>query len=173
MIDQAAIEAATREFILARLTSQGDAVPRFVAQLLEVMGYRSRVVADGSRDGIDIVAHRDEIIAPADSLHLDPPLLKVRVVRTRDAVDVRALSTLCQQVAAGQYGLVVTLGAFTDAARSFASDKRNLRLINGGELAKLVLTHYHKLNGRHREMVPLRQTYIPNPPHAADKGDPA
>jgi restriction system protein len=53
-----------------------------------------------------------------------------------------AVGALYGKVAAGEVGLLVTLGTFTNQAKSFAHSKSNLRLIDGEELVGLILAHY-------------------------------
>ena len=52
--------------------SQSDRFAHLVGNLLEAMGYRTRVSPEGPDKGIDIVVFRDE-------LGLHPPIIKVQV----------------------------------------------------------------------------------------------
>ena len=40
---------------------KGILFSHFVAQLLETMGYRTRISPEGPDGGIDIIAHKDEL----------------------------------------------------------------------------------------------------------------
>ncbi len=53
----------TRDFIIKRLARELKAsrgMEEFVAHLLTVMGYRTRLTGKGADGGIDIIAHKDE-----------------------------------------------------------------------------------------------------------------
>ena len=57
------IEETTRDFVLKRLAQElkGHPFAQFIGQLLNTMGYRTRVSPPGPDGGIDIIAHRDEL----------------------------------------------------------------------------------------------------------------
>ncbi len=68
------IQLSTQTFVLKELERHFKGYPfqEFVANLLETMGYRTLVQQKGSDEGIDIIAHKDE-------LKLEPPIIKVQV----------------------------------------------------------------------------------------------
>lgn len=150
------IEELTHDFILKRLAQElkGHPFARFVAHLLQTMGYRTRVSPEGPDGGIDVVAHKDE-------LGLEPPIIKVQVKSSEDNVGSPVVQALYGNVETGEYGLLVTLGGFTAQARSFAAGKSCLRLIGGDDLVDLVLEHYEKLDSRYKGLIPLKMVYVP------------
>jgi restriction system protein len=150
------IEQSTRDFILKRLAQEmkGHPLAHFVAHLLGTMGYRTRVSEEGPDGGIDILAHKDE-------LGFEPPIIKVQVKSTEGSVGDPIVSALYGKVSQGEFGLLVTLGTFTNQARNFARSKSNLRLIDGDELVGLVLQHYEQFDSRYKGLLPLRKVYIP------------
>lgn len=150
------IEQTTHDFVLKRLAQEfkGHPLEHFLAHLLGAMGYRTRVSPEGPDSGIDIVAHKDE-------LGFEPPIIKVQVKSSDGNIGSPKVSALYGQVAAEEYGLLVTLGGFTTSARSFAHGKSNLRLIDGGELVELILHHYDELDSRYKGLIPLKRVYIP------------
>jgi restriction system protein len=150
------IEQTTRDFVLKRLDRElkGHPFAEFVAHLLGTMGYRSRVSPPGPDGGIDIVAHKDE-------LGFGPPIIKVQVKSTQGGTGDPAVSALYGKVDGGEFGLLVTLGTFTPAAKNFAAGKSNLRLIDGEELVNLVLAHYEQFDSRYKGLLPLKRVYIP------------
>jgi restriction system protein len=153
------IEETTRDFVLKRLATElkGHPFADFVAHLLGAMGYRSRVSPEGPDGGIDIIAHKDE-------LGFEPPIVKVQVKSSEGStVGDPIVSALYGKVTGGEYGLLVTLGTFTPAARAFARSKSNLRLIDGRELVDLVLQHYEQFDSRYKGLLPLRRVYVPEP----------
>lgn len=150
------IEERTRDFVLGKLAKElkGHPFADFVAHLLGTMGYRTRVSDPGPDGGIDILAHRDE-------LGFEPPIIKVQVKSTEGSIGDPAVSSLYGKVGTGEYGLLVTLGTFTNQAKAFAKSKSNLRLIDGDELVKLVFSHYDQFDSRYKGLIPLRRVYVP------------
>ncbi|MCK4393283.1 restriction endonuclease [Candidatus Bipolaricaulota bacterium] len=63
----------------------------------------------------------------------------------------------------GEFGLLVTLGTFTPAAKSFARGKSNLRLIDGGELVDLIFEYYEQFDSKYKGLLPLKHVYVPEP----------
>lgn len=150
------IEQNTNDFILKQLAKElkGHPFAQFVAELLEMMGYRTRVSPPGPDRGVDIVAHKDE-------LGFEPPIIKVQVKSTTSNVGDPEASALFGKVAHGEFGLLVTLGGFTSQAKAFADTKPNLRLMDGQELVTLVLEYYDGLDSRYKGLIPLKQVYVP------------
>lgn len=152
----AEIRQTTSDFILKQLSAElkGHPLASLVANLLETMGYRTRVSPRGPDRGLDIVAHRDE-------LGFEPPIVKVQVKSGEGSVGAPEVQALYGNIAAGEFGLFVTLGTFSKPAYDFAQGKSNLRLIDGDELIELILEHYDELDSRYKGLIPLKRVYIP------------
>jgi len=150
------IEETTRDFVLKRLAQElkGHPFSDFIAQLLNTMGYQTRVSPEGPDGGIDIVAHKDE-------LGFEPPIIKVQVKSTEGSTGDPVVSALYGKVSSGEFGLLVTLGTFTAQAKTFAKSKSNLRLIDGDELVLLIFQHYEQFDSRYKGLLPLRRVYVP------------
>lgn len=152
------IEQNTRDFILKQLAQElkGHPFANFVAHLLETMGYRTRVSPEGTDGGIDIIAHKDE-------LGLEPPIIKVQVKSAEGSVGDPIVSALYGKVGSNEFGLFVTLGTYTTQAKNFARNNSNLRLIDGEELVKLVLSRYEQFDSGYKVLIPLKRVYVPKP----------
>lgn len=150
------IETTTRDFVLKTISKElkGHPLTGLVANLLEVMGYRTRVSPPGPDGGVDIFAHRDE-------LGFEPPIIKVQVKSSESSVGAPEVQALYGNVASSQFGLLVTLGDITAQARSFAGSKANLRLINGDDLVSMLLDRYEELDSKYKGLLPLKRVYIP------------
>lgn len=150
------VEETTSDFILKVLAQEtkGHPFADFVGNLLQTMGYRTRVSPPGVDGGIDIVAHKDE-------LGFEPPIIKVQVKSSVGSTGDPAISQLYGKVSQSEYGLFVTLGTFTSQAIQFARAKSNLRLIDGDALVQLILEHYEQLDSKYKGLIPLRRVYIP------------
>lgn len=150
------IEETTRDFILKRLAQElkGHPFAAFAAHLLETMGYRTRISPEGPDGGIDIIAHRDE-------LGFEPPIVKVQVKSGLGNVGQPEVSALVGTLSPSEFGLIVTLGGFTNPALGFAKNKSALRLIDGEELVALIFAHYEQFDSRYKGLLPLKRVYIP------------
>lgn len=151
------IEQTTRDFVLKQLSRElkGHPLADFVADLLETMGYQTRISPPGPDQGIDIVAHRDE-------LGFEPPIIKVQVKSGSGSVGAPIVQALYGNVSGNrEFGLFVALGTFTSQAQNFARVKSNLRLIDGEGLVDLILQHYEDLDSRYKGLLPLKRVYIP------------
>jgi len=150
------IEENTRDFVLKQLVQKlkGHPLAEFVAHLLGAMGYRTRVSPPGPDDGIDIIAHRDE-------LGFEPPIIKVQVKSTEGSVGAPIVAALLGNVGQGEHGLFVTLGTFTSKARTSAHGKTNLRLVDGDMLVSLILQHYEQFDAQYKGLIPLKRVYVP------------
>lgn len=158
------VEQSTRDFVLKKLAQElkGHPFADFVANVMQTLGYKTRVSPEGPDGGIDILAHKDE-------LGFEPPIVKVQVKSSLDSVGDPVTSALYGKIASGsEFGLLVSLGKFTSAARRFAASKSNLRLIDGDEFVGLVLRQYDKLDSRYKGLLPMRQVWIPEP---VDEGE--
>lgn len=157
------IEQNTRDFILKTLAQElkGHALAEFIAHLLGAMGYRTRLSPEGPDGGIDIIAHKDE-------LGFEPPIIKVQVKSTEGSIGDPIVSQLYGKVEKSEYGMVVTLGTFTNQAESFARNKSNLRLIDGDELVGLILQHYEQFDSKYKGLLPLKRVYVPEPLEEAE-----
>jgi restriction system protein len=150
------IEETTRDFILKRLAQdlKGHPFAHFVAHLLSAMGYQCRVAPEGPDGGIDILAHEDE-------LGFKPPIIKVQVKSTTGSIGNEVVTALYGHVKPGEYGLLVTLGTFSNQARTFARNQSNLRLVDGEDLVNLIYQHYERFDSRYKGLLPLRRVYVP------------
>ncbi len=150
------IEETTRDFVLKQLAQELKGYPfqEFVAHLLQAMGYRTRVSPQGTDEGVDVIAHKDE-------LGFEPPMVKVQAKSTEGNVGDPLVSGFYGKVAPGEFGLLIALGKFTAQARSFERSKSNLRLIDGDELVELIFQHYESFDSRYKGLIPLKRVYVP------------
>ncbi len=152
------VELTTEDFVLKKLKSaiSSQRFEEFCAHLMEAMGYRARVTKYSGDGGVDVIAHRDE-------LGFEPPLIKVQCKQINSTVGRPDIQKLDGAVQHGEFGLFITLGAYSSDARTYEQMKPNLRLIDGPELVDLVVKHYQKLSSAYQTLLPLQATYIPKP----------
>lgn len=153
------IEQITRDYILQRLGQnlKGHPLAGFVAHLLEIMGFRTRVSPPGPDGGVDIIAHKDEF-------GLFPPIIKVQVKSTGGAISNADVGFLNGILASTEHGLLITLGTFTSQAKTAAKGMPKLRLIDGAEFADLVLQYYDALDPKYKGLMPLKKVFVPEEP---------
>ena len=150
------IEQQTAVFVLKELSKnlKGHALQAFVADLLRTMGYRTVESRQGPDEGVDIVAHRDE-------LKLEPPIIKIQVKSGDGTVGRPDVQALLGTLSLGEVGLFITLSTYAKQAHDFAKTKSGLRLIDGEDLVKLILEHYDDLQPRYKALIPLKRVFIP------------
>ena len=150
------IEDTTSDFIFKKLYAElkGFAFEPFIAHILNIIGYNTRVTKKSGDGGVDIVAFKDE-------LGIEPPIIKVQVKCVEGAIGAPAVQALYGNVETGEYGLFITLGDFTKQAGDFAKVKTNLRLMDGQEVVNIILKNYEKLDSKYKAIIPLKNVYIP------------
>jgi len=146
----------TEDFIIKRLKSglTSYQFEKFVAHLLERMGYRARVTRATGDGGIDIIAHRDELGFEG--------IVKVQCKQTLATIGEPDLSQLYGHVQPSEFALFVTLGDYSSQASHYARNKPNIRLIGRDDLVRLVTDHYEKFDPRYQALLPLRRVYLPS-----------
>jgi restriction system protein len=159
-------EVTTADFVVKRLKSGLDPFQfeKFVAHLLERMGYHARVTQQTGDGGVDIIAHKDE-------LGFEGPIIKVQCKQTFSSIGQPEVAQLYGHVEATQHGLFVTLGEYTPQARQFERAKHNLRLIKGEELVELIFNHYDRFEPRYQMLLPMKKIYIPSAVSKESGGD--
>jgi restriction system protein len=146
---------STEDFVLGRLSRnhKGHDLEPFVAGLLRAMGFRARLTPKSGDGGVDIIAHRDD-------LGFEPPIIKVQVKSTRGQIGEPEVRQLRGALAAGEKGLLVTLGSFSAKARAFAQAVPDIRLVDGAGLVELIERHYEALESPLRAAVPLKRVWV-------------
>ncbi len=147
------IQEITKDFILKELSKRlkGYDFESFVANLLNAMGYRTKVSKQGGDSGIDIVAYKDEF----------PPRICVQVKSVDGDIKESTIQSLRGAMSEGDYGVFVTLSDYTANARAYLEQHPIIRGLNGSEVVDLVLRYYDKLDDKYQDMIPLKQVYIP------------
>jgi restriction system protein len=151
------IAETTRDFIARRLRTNFKGFPMepFIADLFCAMGYRAHVTQKYRDDGIDVIAHRDE-------LGIEPPILKIQVKTNEANVGAESVKAFYAMVHDRDVGVFVTTGGYSASAIEFARNRGNLRLLNGVELIALIQKHYDRLSTHYRQQIPLRPVLVPD-----------
>lgn len=144
---------STRDFVLKELSRQlkGYDLEKFVADLLNAMGYRTTVSPQGGDSGIDITAYKDEL----------PPRILVQVKSGDGNIKESTIQSLKGAMREGDYGLFITLSDYTKNAKKYLEGVPIIKGINGTELVDLILKNYDHLSDKYKRMIPLKMVYIP------------
>lgn len=150
------IVETTKDFISKRLKSdlKGYAMEPFVADLFRAMGYNAQATRRMRDDGIDVVAHRDE-------LGIEPPILKIQVKAQDANIGADIVKAFYAMVHERDVGIFITTGGYTAAASDFARAKGNLKLVDGLSFVDLIEKYYDALDLKHRQQIPLRRVLVP------------
>lgn len=149
------IVQTTKDYILKELSKnlKGYALEEFVADLLRAMGYRTSLSPKGGDSGIDITAYKDEL----------PPRILVQVKSQDGNIKETTIQSLKGAMREGDYGLFITLSAYTKNAKKYLDSVPIIRGIDGNDLADLILKYYELLSAKYKKMIPLKMAYIPIP----------
>ena len=147
------IKESTKDFIIKELSRKlkGYDLENFIADLLNAMGYRTKVSPHGGDSGIDITAYKDEL----------PPRILVQVKSGDGDIRESTIQSLKGAMREGDYGLFVTLADYTKNGKKYLESVPIIKGINGAELSDLVLKYYDKLSDKYQNMIPLEMVYIP------------
>jgi len=128
------IQEITKDFILKELSKRlkGYDFENFVANLLNAMGYRTKISKQGGDSGIDIVAYKDEF----------PPRICVQVKSIDSDIKEATIQSLRGAMSEGDYGVFVTLSDYTPNAKAYLEQHPIIRGLNGSEVVDLVLRYY-------------------------------
>lgn len=150
-------EETTKDFVIKRLKDVLDPYEfeKFIAHLLERMGYHTRVTQMSGDGGIDIIASKDE-------LGFEGPIIKVQCKQKLSSIGQPEVAQLYGHVDGAEYGLFVCLGDYTAQARAFERSKPNLRFLDGSTLVTLIFNHYDKFDPSYQTILPLRSIYVPS-----------
>ena len=146
---------STKDYVLKELSRnlKGYALEEFIANLLQAMGYRTKLSPQGGDSGIDITAYKDEL----------PPRILVQVKSQDSDIKETTIQSLKGAMTEGDYGLFVTLSHYTKKAQEYLDKTPIIKGINGPELVDLILKYYDSLDDKYKDMIPLKMVYIPVP----------
>ncbi|UCH96119.1 MAG: restriction endonuclease [Candidatus Aminicenantes bacterium] len=142
-----------RDIVLSNLLEMdGKAFEVFISHLLEIVGFTAETTQYVSDKGIDV----NGIL---DAEGLATITLRVQVKRHRSTIggkEVRALrGALCQ----GEHGCLITLSNFSQAAieEAEAPGKIFIKLIDGNDLAGLILKHFDHIDDQYKKRFTVRK----------------
>ena len=96
------IGETTRDFISRRIKTdlKGYALEPFVAALFRAMGYAAQATRRSRDDGVDVIAHRDE-------LGIEPPILKIQVKAHEASIGADAVKAFYAMVEERDVGIFI------------------------------------------------------------------
>ncbi|EDQ34067.1 hypothetical protein HPDFL43_06420 [Hoeflea phototrophica DFL-43] len=119
------------------------------------MGYTARVTQKSGDGGVDVIAH-------LDALGFQPPIIRIQRKRTTSQHGIGEVNQLLGTLGEGEFGLFVSLGPISRAAKGLERNRSKLRLTDSEAFVDMILENYGKLSPRYRAIVPLKQIYVPD-----------
>lgn len=152
-ITSEAIIDSTKDYVLKALSTyyKGYDLEVVVSDLLNAMGYRTKISSHGGDRGKDIVAYKDEL----------PPRIVVQVKSQDGDIAESTVQSLKGAMREGDYGLFVTLSDYTKNARKFLESQPIIKALNGSDLVDLILKYYDDMPDSFRDKVKLKRVFIP------------
>lgn len=157
------VSETTRDYIARKIRTdlKGYPLEPFVADLFRTMGYQSHATRGVRDDGIDVIAHKDE-------LGIEPPIIKIQVKAQDANIAADVVKAFYAMVHERDVGVFITTGGYTQAASDFARTKGNLKLVDGVTLIDLIERHYDELEPKYRRQIPLKRVLVPDLGFAED-----
>lgn len=151
------VAETTRDFIARKLRTElkGYPLEPLVADLFCAMGYRAYATRAVRDDGIDVIAHRDE-------LGIEPPIFKIQVKGQDANISADVVKAFYAMVHERDVGVFIATGGYTQAANEFARTKSNLKLVDGVAFIDMIQRHYEGLGLKHRQQIPLKRVLVPD-----------
>lgn len=134
----------------------GHRLQDLVAAIFQVEGYATVVSPPGKDGGVDILAGKG-------LLGLEEPRICVQVKATSTPSGIDVVNSLLGVVASygASYGLIVSMGGFTQDARKKAKEQFfKIRLWDSNDLINAILRNYHKLSDEIQATLPLKQVWV-------------
>lgn len=145
------------EFIKDRILALSpDDMEILTAAVLRAMGYKTRVTPKGPDRGRDV-------LASPDGLGFQQPRIFAEVKhRSKEAVGAPMIRGFVGGLRAGDRGLFVSTGGFTQEAK-YEAERSSIpvTLVDIDELATLVVEHYENFDATGRALLPLIRVYWP------------
>ena len=147
------IEESTKDYVLRELNKnyKGYDLENVVADLLNAMGYRTKVSPRGGDNGKDIIAYKDEL----------PPRIIVQVKSQEGNITESTVQALKGTMDEGDYGLFVTLSDYATNAKKYLEKHPIIKSINGSELVDLILKYYDDMPDKFKDVIKLKKVFIP------------
>jgi hypothetical protein len=124
----------------------------FITHLLETIGFSAETTQYVGDKGIDV----NGIL---DAEGLADITLRVQVKRVRSSIGNKEVLALRGALSQGEHGCLITVSNFTNKAleEAEAPKKTLIKLIDGNDLAGLILKHYDDLDERYKSAFSIRR----------------
>jgi restriction system protein len=134
----------------------GHRLQELVAAIFEVEGYATVISPPGKDGGVDVLAGKG-------LLGLEEPRICVQVKATANPAGIDVVNGLLGVVSGhgASYGLVVSMGGFTQDARKKAREQFfKIRLWDSNDLIDATLRNYPRLSEEIQAALPLKQVWV-------------
>lgn len=142
-----------RDLLLSNLMDfNGKEFEEFVKHILEVVGFTAETTQYVGDKGIDING-------TLDAEGLASVTLRVQVKRMNSSIGNKLILALRGALSQGEHGCFITSSSFTQQAQEEASapGKIPIKLIDGNDLAILILKHFEELDDNYKQLLGIRK----------------
>jgi HJR/Mrr/RecB family endonuclease len=142
-----------RDIVLSALLElNGKQFEEFITHLLETIGFSAETTQYVGDKGIDV----NGIL---DAEGLADIILRVQAERVRSSIGNRDVLALRGALSQSEHGCLITISNFTNKAHeeAQAQNKTLIKLIDGNDLAGLILKHYDELDERYKMAFGIRR----------------
>lgn len=142
-----------RDIVLSALLElNGKQFEDFISSLLETIGFSAETTQYVGDKGIDV----NGIL---DAEGLADITLRVQVKRVRSSIGNKEVLALRGALSQSEHGCLITISNFTNKAleEAEAPNKTLIKLIDGNDLAGLILKHYDDLDERYKSAFNIRK----------------
>jgi len=142
-----------RDIIIQDLMNlDGKEFEEFIKHLLEVLGFASETTQYGSDKGIDVNG-----ILNAEGLA--EVTLRVQVKRVHGSIGNKDVLAIRGALGMGEHPCLITTSKFTPSAQQEANapNKTPVKLIDGQDLAAIILKHFDELDERYKNILNIRR----------------
>lgn len=124
----------------------------FIAHVLSLIGFQAASTEYVGDKGIDVVG-------TLNAEGFANIVLKIQVKRVKSSIGIDEVQRTRGAISADEHGAYVTLSTFTKEAQreAQAEKKKPIALIDGEDLASLVLKYYADLEEKYKRLLPLKK----------------
>lgn len=144
----------TEDYLLKAWRRSGTAFEHVVAAVFEALGYSATVTPGSGDGGVDVIAH-------PDPLGLETPFIKIQAKSGTGTVGEPEVNQLKGALHPGEKGVFVSLGSFSNKAKSAADGSPDITLVGAKKFVELFITYYNELDASWRARFPLKGVMVP------------
>jgi restriction system protein len=134
------------------MSLDGKQFEEFVRHLLSVLGFQAETTQYVGDKGVDVNG-------VLDAEGLAEVTLRIQVKRVSSTIGIKDVQAIRGATGTGEHACLVALSGFSNQAIEEASlqGRAPVKLIDGDELAAIILKHFESIGEEYRELFPIRR----------------